>query len=96
MIEGKILRWGNSYGLRIRKEDVERAGLQPGQEIVARIKHGGDKIDVSDAPFFRSGYTDTSVRHDEVLADWVYERKILANRPDTEEDEEKEETEGDA
>jgi len=67
ILNGKLLRWGNSYGFRLRKSDVERAGLNVGDDARLRITTGGTKVDLSDLPFFRSGHTDTVERHDEIL-----------------------------
>lgn len=65
----KVLRWGNSYGLRISKHDVERLGLVPGTEVAVSLVTKDDTIDV---PWFTfsSGHTDTSINHDEVLYGW--------------------------
>jgi antitoxin component of MazEF toxin-antitoxin module len=67
LVEGRILEWGNSYGIRLRKADLERAGLGPGTEAVVRIQRKPGKVDVSHVRFIRSGHADTSERHDEVL-----------------------------
>jgi antitoxin component of MazEF toxin-antitoxin module len=69
VVQARILRWGNSYGIRIRKSDLERAGLRPGEEAIVRIETKTDQIDLSTLPRFRSGHTDTSARHDEILGE---------------------------
>lgn len=69
VVEGKILAWGNSYGVRIRKEDLERAGLAAGAEVKVRIETGGGKIDLSGLPVFHGGDPRDSERHDELLAE---------------------------
>lgn len=68
IIEGKILEWGNSYGIRIKKRDLEEQGLQPGENITVRIEHASDRIDLSDLPTFTGGRSDVSDRHDAYLA----------------------------
>jgi antitoxin component of MazEF toxin-antitoxin module len=68
IIDGKILAWGNSYGIRIKKGDLEREGLQPGEQVVVRIERRGERIDLSDLPVFAGGRSDVSARHDEYLA----------------------------
>ncbi len=73
-LRGKILRWGNSYGIRLKKGDIEGTDLAPGREVTVRIEPQDHKIDVSDAPFFRSGHTDTVERHDELLAEYRWRR----------------------
>lgn len=66
---GKILRWGNSYGIRLSKGDVESAGLREGDEVAYDYKAlPRKKIDNSDLrPLFRHG--SLSVDHDR--EDWA-------------------------
>ncbi len=52
---GKVRRWGNSYALRLRKQDVDRLGLKEGQEIRALLAGLPEKIDLSGLPTFRGG-----------------------------------------
>lgn len=52
-ITSKILRWGNSYAVRLSKPEAERAGLRPGMEIDVSITHPDEPYDVSDVPTFR-------------------------------------------
>lgn len=69
----KVLKWGNSYGIRLSKEEAERAGLKPGDEVVVEVKaREGQRIDLSDLPGFDLG-GDLADRHDEVWADAVVE-----------------------
>ncbi len=68
VVEGKILRWGNSYGIRIKKADLEREDLDLGEEVAVRIEKKGDKVDLSHFPTFSGGRSDVSERHDEYLA----------------------------
>lgn len=61
----KVLRWGNSYGIRISKEDADREGLREGQEVVVEIKaKPGERIDVSFLEAFPMGRL--ADHHDEV------------------------------
>lgn len=69
VIEGKLLRWGNSYGVRIRKDDVEASGLQPGEQVVVRIEAEGEEIPLSGLPTFEGGRSDTARRHDALLGE---------------------------
>lgn len=68
VVEGKILEWGNSYGVRIRKADLQRSGLRPGETVSVRIERDGGRVDLSDLPTYAGGRPDVSRRHDEVLA----------------------------
>lgn len=67
VIEGKILRWGNSYGIRVKKDELEAGELHPGEEVVVRIERRGGRLDLAGLPTFASGRTDTSARHDDLL-----------------------------
>jgi antitoxin component of MazEF toxin-antitoxin module len=63
----KVLRWGNSYGIRISKEEALRAGLREGQEVVVDIQaKPGDRIDLTGLTTYDLG--GLAARHDEV--DW--------------------------
>lgn len=69
----KVLKWGNSYGIRLSKDDVEREGLKPGDEVVVEVRvKPGETVDLSDLPGFDLG-GDLADRHDEVLAEAVME-----------------------
>lgn len=63
----RILKWGNSYGFRIRKADLKRLGLLPGSEAVVRLERRRGPVDLSGLPTFKGGMPDDSLRHDELL-----------------------------
>lgn len=67
IVTGRILKWGNSFGVRIRKEDLERAGLVPGADAVVKISLQG-KVDLSHIRFVGGGRADDSERHDALVA----------------------------
>lgn len=54
-LEAKLVPWGASYGLRIRKKDVERLGLQQGQTLRIRIPDFTQPKDLSRLPTFDLG-----------------------------------------
>lgn len=64
VIKAKLLKWGNSYGLRVAKADFERLGLQVGDEIEFSVA-GRGKVDVSHIPTFDLG--GIGPQHDEIL-----------------------------
>lgn len=37
-VKGKILEWGNSWGLRLSKPEAVAAGLQPNEEVEIEVK----------------------------------------------------------
>lgn len=66
-MRAKVLRWGNSYGIRIKKADAERLGLREGDEVVLDVKaRPGQRVDVSKLPNLHLG--GLAGDHDEV--DW--------------------------
>lgn len=75
MVEGietklvvKVLKWGNSMGLRVSSKDAKEAGLREGDEIVISFAEPRKPVDLSHLHAFDMG-GDLSVRHDEV--DWA-------------------------
>ncbi len=38
LVKGKILEWGNSFGLRLNKADAAEAGLRPNEEVEVEVK----------------------------------------------------------
>ena len=67
VVEGRILKWGNSYGIRVRRAELKRAGLSPGSEAVVRLAKKPERVDLSGLPTFRGGQPDDALRHDELL-----------------------------
>ncbi len=68
VIRGRILRWGNSFGIRLRRAELKRAGLSPDSEAVVRLVKKSERIDLSGLPTFRGGQPDDALRHDDLLA----------------------------
>jgi antitoxin component of MazEF toxin-antitoxin module len=67
-IRAKLLRWGNSYGLRLSRGDVERLHLRPDTTVEMRLDvTPGEKIRATEAVSFRLG-GDAAARHDELFA----------------------------
>jgi len=66
---GRVLEWGNSFGIRLRKSDLEDAGLTPGEEVTIRIERKLSRIDLSGVPAFSGGAPEDSQRHDDLLGE---------------------------
>jgi hypothetical protein len=47
MLRAKLLRWGNSYGVRISKADVDQLGMHPGDDIDIEVLAKRGKVDLS-------------------------------------------------
>ena len=68
VVSGRILKWGNSYGIRLRRAELKKAGFSHGAEAVVRLTKKSERVDLSGLPIFRGGEADDSLRHDELLA----------------------------
>ena len=68
VVKGRILKWGNSFGIRIRKGELKRLRIRPGAEATVRVDLQGSEIDLSGLPTFRGGGRGDALRHDELLA----------------------------
>lgn len=79
VINGRILKWGNSYGVRIRKAELRKAGLRPGADALVRLLKRPGTVDLSELPTFTGGEPEDSLRHDELLG--RARRRALKERP---------------
>ena len=66
VLEGKLLKWDNSYGVRISKGDVERARLQVGAPMTVTPGEPG-RIDISHIRVLRGKDRFPGWSHDDVL-----------------------------
>ena len=64
----RVLRWGNGYGIRLTKADMERLGIHEKQEVDVTLEPVGGRVDLSHIPRFRLG-GDARQRHDELAAE---------------------------
>lgn len=83
-VKGRLLRWGNSYGLRLSRREVERLRLRPDTEIEVKVDVSpGKKITVDQLPSFNLG-GDAADRHDELFAEGALEdhRESIGERVD--------------
>ena len=67
--DAPLLRWGNSYALRITRKQAEELGARPGVPLHARVEAvGRPELFL---PTFSTGeaQTDWSLRHDELAMD---------------------------
>lgn len=65
----RVRRWGNGLALRVRKKDLEAAGIEEGELVrvtVTKTRRGGD-LDLESLPTFRDRDSKASVRHDRYL-----------------------------
>jgi len=66
---GKVQRWGNSFAVRIPKNEVDRLGLGEGSTVDVSLRPVAttDRIDISDRPTFRDRDPRLSLHVDDVL-----------------------------
>ncbi|HUR62133.1 MAG TPA: hypothetical protein VM286_07195 [Candidatus Thermoplasmatota archaeon] len=63
-----VKKWGNSYAIRLTKQDLARAGLSVGQQIEFNLRPLPTKrVDLSGLPVVHDSATDVSARHDAYL-----------------------------
>lgn len=67
-VHRRILAWGNGYGIRLTKADLERLGLRPHDEAEVVVRGEPKGIDLSTLPVFHLG-GDASIRHDEIIGE---------------------------
>lgn len=65
----KLLKWGNSYGLRVSKRDVERAGWHVGKTVAVHAVDEDERLAVPHFTF-HGGPGNMAEDHDEVLYGW--------------------------
>ncbi|HEX9710041.1 MAG TPA: hypothetical protein VGB42_08775 [Candidatus Thermoplasmatota archaeon] len=68
LVKGRLLRWGNSLGIRISKRDARRLKLRPGSDVTVRIESEPGEIDLSVLPTFRGRGTEGR-DHDKLLGE---------------------------
>lgn len=68
----RILRWGNSYGVRLTKDDLERLHLREDDPVDIELEPCRPDIDWDNLPDFGLG-PDASLRHDEIIEEGLDE-----------------------
>ena len=65
----RLQKWGNSFAVRIPKEEVDRLGLGEGStvDLDLRLAETVGKIDISDCPTFYDPDPDLSLKVDDIL-----------------------------
>lgn len=70
-LRGRLLEWGNSFGIRLSKDDVQRFGLRPNQQVRIRLEIDAKPLRVADLPSFDLGRA--ADHHDKLFAQSVDE-----------------------
>lgn len=72
--DAPLLKWGNSYAIRITRKQAEELGARPGVPLHAKVEPVGmPKWDFVTLPPTGDGPTDWSIRHDEIIGDLLEE-----------------------
>lgn len=66
IVKGRLLRWGNSLGVRISMRDARRLRLRHGADITIRIESEPGPIDLSVLPTVHGRGTEGR-DHDKIL-----------------------------
>ncbi len=64
--KAKLKRWGNSYGVIVPKEIVEREGLKEGEEVEISLRKASDIRRL----FGRYPFKDLQFQKEEMRKDW--------------------------
>lgn len=66
VVKGRLLRWGNSVGVRISKRDARRLRLREGADITLRIESEPSLVDLTVLPTLHGRGTEGR-DHDKIL-----------------------------
>ncbi len=66
IVKGRLLRWGNSLGVRISKRDARRLRLREGSPVTVRLESEPSAVDLSVLPTFH-GEGNEGQDHDKIL-----------------------------
>ncbi len=71
--DAPLLRWGNSYAIRITRQQAEELGARPGVPLHARIEPAG--LPQWNIPTFAGGPEGWALSHDAVLGETMDEER---------------------
>lgn len=67
-VQRKILRWGNGFGIRLTKADLQKLQLRAGSEAQVTVSGEAQRVDLTHLRWFRDE-PDVGRRHDELLGE---------------------------
>ncbi|HEX2066768.1 MAG TPA: hypothetical protein VHI93_08150 [Candidatus Thermoplasmatota archaeon] len=68
LVHRRIVHWGNGFGIRLTKGDLERLGLRPRDEAEVLIRGQPKGVDLGNLPTLHLG-GDASLRHDDIIGE---------------------------
>jgi hypothetical protein len=75
VIKARIRKWGNTFGIRISRREMQRLRVREGAEVTARVTTHPEPADVSRFPVFHGPDPHGSRDHDRVIAESLAKRK---------------------
>lgn len=73
-VRGRYLRWGHSYGIRLRKKDAERLKVRPGTDVKVTLESEAEPLKPDDMMVV-DGAAGDSLDHDRILAEGPRQRE---------------------
>lgn len=67
-IRRAVIKWGNSFGLRLTRREVERLGIEAKREVLAELTPEPARANLDHIEALHLG-RDASEGHDEILAE---------------------------
>lgn len=68
-VKGRYLKWGHSYGIRLRKKDAERLAVPAGADVKVTVDTEVEPFDVDQIRTFRGPDARGSRDHDRILGE---------------------------
>lgn len=69
ILKGRYLKWGHSYGIRLRKKDAERLPVRAGTDVRVIVEPDVGPFDLSEIRTFRGADARGSRDHDKILGE---------------------------
>lgn len=67
-MKARLLSWGNSFGLRLSRQDAQRLGLVAGDEVTVHVDLPGTRTGPPQLPVFHMGGT-AADNHDDLFGE---------------------------
>lgn len=70
-IDRPVLRWGNSFAIRLTQADLERLGVDPGQRVKGRLRSDAVDNKLDQVRFLKLGLPSTVEAIDRLITEDV-------------------------
>lgn len=68
-LKGRYMKWGHSYGIRLRRKDAERLAVPAGTDVKVTVDTSAEPFDVGRIRTFRGPDARGARGHDRVLGE---------------------------